>query len=171
MAVEGSEAERTGRNDLDAALNHARDLFVYHATQRHQSLRFYILALAAIIAGFGGLISASFGIERQISLFVLAVVFLFVNGIFSRLDKRNAELVQNNERSLIELEQLKSKQSGLKSFNMTARGDEPTEQTYSKLMPRFFGFFRFLGYAAVVLTFVWLLLLAIQFIGPFLESA
>lgn len=41
-----------------AALDYAKSMFIYHAGQRHTSIRFYFVALAIVVAGFVNLITS-----------------------------------------------------------------------------------------------------------------
>src|SRR5437867_4014750 len=80
------------------ALQHSRELFIYHAGQRIQSLNFYFVAVAVFLGGFGILITSK--VEpggRALFGIVLAFAGTCITNLFQALDKCNEQLVHCDE--------------------------------------------------------------------------
>lgn len=134
---------------LSVALQHARDLFIYHANQRLQSIRFFFIAFGVFAAGFTTLLS---GVEIYSSVFgaVFALAAYRIADTFRRLDQRNAELVHHDEEALLNLEGKMAELVGCSSMKITQRGKkaEIYSNQYGVVMPKFFRFVIILSLAA-----------------------
>ena len=88
-------------NETELALKYAWDWFHYHASQRLTAFRFYLIIVAAILAGYIN----SFDNELYPFSSVLALIGAIVSFVFLQLDRRNEELVNHGRDLLDELEQ------------------------------------------------------------------
>ena len=132
-------ADKDGASPTFKALAHARELFIYHATQRHQSIRFYIIAVAASL-GAAAAVAARAAHQENVYFtgLALSLFIAFATFVFRRLDIRNAELVENNEAGVQALEARIADMIGedaVKSMEMNAK---PRGPSYSTVMPFFF---------------------------------
>lgn len=92
--------------DMKHLLDHARALFIFHATQRLNSVRYYF---AVYVVFFGGYIAVlrDTGIDEGMRQYVLCAIAFSgaaVSWAYYQLDKRNAELVQVDENAMHFLE-------------------------------------------------------------------
>ncbi len=86
-------------------LSHARSLFEYHAGQRWNSIRYFIVAYSLLANAY--FLLQKNGLETSIDFWeaiILCIVSLIVTLCFWGLDRRNAELVEIDEFALKELE-------------------------------------------------------------------
>jgi hypothetical protein len=87
-----------GREAADAAA--ARDMawnwFMLHAQQRLTVFRSYLLISGALFAGYGTILSTG-AVKRAVFLLLVSIISLLITLVFSRLDKRNAELIKIGE--------------------------------------------------------------------------
>lgn len=138
-------------------LKHARELFIYHAGQRHQSIRFYIIAIAATVGAFGALIGRA--PLNELAYLVGAALCLFVafvTIVFWLLDARNAELVSNNEDGVRQMEARLAALTGAKELESMEKNDRPSGPSYSRVMPLFFGAITLASLSgAVLLGYLW----------------
>lgn len=103
-----ARAKRPNLDDLKLALEHGRDIFKYHAGQRHASLRFYFAVLAAIVGALVTFATAEAknvpGGLRTALILIVSVAGIVMTHMFRRLDKRNEELVHCDELLLMTVE-------------------------------------------------------------------
>src|SRR5579862_1938145 len=104
--------------ELKLALEHSRDMFKYHADQRHTSLNYYFVALAAFVTAFVALLNgdsvwkaSSFVrigtrpvIAGKLLGSALGGVAIAMTLLFLLLDNRNRELVEADKRLLARAE-------------------------------------------------------------------
>jgi len=95
--------EKNGKDGLDVALEHGRALFIYHAGQRHGSLNFYFAVLGIFVAGYVSLFTsdklwATPGFTAPIIGTIVGGAALAVTVLFGTLDRRNADLVEWDEK-------------------------------------------------------------------------
>lgn len=105
-------ADATGANGRadeikSAAFGYAWDWFEFHAKQRQQSFRFYLIFVGALLAAY--YVSTRFGLilQRNVSSptfdacpFLLSVLGIVVSFLFYRLERRNRALVRYAEETL-----------------------------------------------------------------------
>lgn len=93
-------------DSIELAIQHARELFIYHAGQRIQSLNFYFVAIAVFLTGFGFVATAKMtdGVRALFGI-VLAIAGIYITKLFQDLDKRNEQLVHCDEKLLKAAEQ------------------------------------------------------------------
>lgn len=92
--------------DLKHLLDHARSLFIFHATQRLNSIRYYFAVYVVFFGGYIAVLRDS-EIDETIRLCVLSAIAFSgaaVSWVYYKLDKRNAELVQVDENAMHFLE-------------------------------------------------------------------
>jgi phosphoglycolate phosphatase len=139
------------------ALEHARTMFVYHAGQRHNSINFYFLALAIVMAGYGGLLtvdSAEFApLVSRVGI-ALGLTGVVVTSCFWALDNRNAALVECDESLLRVAERNYARALTAPEFEVIRASDGKNRLTYGKVMPFLFLFLACLNVAAVA-GFAW----------------
>ncbi|MEO1039629.1 MAG: hypothetical protein AAFX09_08790 [Pseudomonadota bacterium] len=135
-------------DELFKALEHARGLFIYHAGQRLQGIRFYFIALAALGGVFAASQSTTPNTPQLFAGLIIAILAFVLTIIFLLLDRRNEELVHNNENSITEIETTITNRLGFKSFGSIAAGENAKRLTYSVLAPAMFIFFGVLSFIA-----------------------
>ncbi|MEM6577251.1 MAG: hypothetical protein AAF678_02050 [Pseudomonadota bacterium] len=87
--------------DPKPLLDHARTLFVYHATQRLNSIRYFFAIYAVFVAGYIAVFrDTDIDDFKPFALFVIAALGAFVTAVYRALDLRNAELVQVDENAM-----------------------------------------------------------------------
>jgi hypothetical protein len=106
--------------DLKSILDHVRGQFQYHAGQRLNAIRYFLVTYAVFVAAYVGTLTGKAADVPPYAKLVLSVMALAVTLVFWALDTRNQEMVHTDEHGLNEIEQLISKQYGFKFFNMTA---------------------------------------------------
>jgi hypothetical protein len=103
--------------DLKSFLEHARGQFQYHAGQRINSIRYFFAAYAIFVVAYAGTFTKS---ENPYFVnVVLCAMALIISLGFWALDARNVQMVEVNERALIELEAIVSSRFQLEAFTMT----------------------------------------------------
>lgn len=157
----GEKREPESQDDtLEMMLEHARTLFIYHAAQRHRSLNFYFVAIAAFITALGFLWQA------EVSPPVMAVVgiFLSVSAIlvtlcFWQLDQRNEQLVECEVRSLKALENKILADSDLNDCHITQGWEnERSGRKYRTIIPNLFRIYiGILAIGGLLISGPWLL--------------
>ena len=93
---------------LKISHDHGKSLFVYHAGQRHASIRFYLAAFAALVAGFLALVTSTSPtvVENTRDIGIgLGVFGVLISICFWALDTRNAKLVDVDEKLVEEVEE------------------------------------------------------------------
>lgn len=103
--------------DLTSLLDHARDNFIYHAGQRLTSIRYYFATYAIFVAAYFG----TFVRDAQIPSYArpgICGVAIIVTLAFWGLDKRNAELVEIDEKAVGEIEDHLAAEHSLKRFRL-----------------------------------------------------
>jgi hypothetical protein len=96
----------------DRLRTYAWNYFAYHAEQRMKTFHFYLITIAALIAGF---VSAAVRIPTEYFhwLAIIGLLITFFSVAFAFIDKRNANLVNNGEAALRWLDE----QEGLSNEN------------------------------------------------------
>ncbi len=145
--------------DVMAALEHCRELFVYHANQRLQSIRFYFVAFGIFIAGYAAAFAGGTGVASSLLSAVLALGALTITESFRRLDLRNAELVDCDEAPLKILEKIVADRMKLPDFETiknsdTRGGGNKNKNRYGIVMPRLFRFSAFFSGALLSVSLV-----------------
>ena len=92
--------------ELELYHKHYTDLFIYQARQRIDSIRFFMLAVAVLASAIAALGASDFAKT------VLALVGGLVTLLFLRLDYRNSQIVDLDEKPLRELQKLTRKRMG-----------------------------------------------------------
>ena len=85
---------------IDIALKRAESWFLIHADQRLKLLNFYIVLLAAIVAGS----LTTFEKKLYFPLLALAILSLLLTYCFQQLDQRTRQLIKAAEIALAALE-------------------------------------------------------------------
>lgn len=120
------EKNKDATISLSDMLTHARSLFEYHAGQRLNSIRYYMIAYSFLIAGYYS--SRGVGDEASsfLSGFALCVVTIIVTLCFWGLDIRNANLVKIDEAALKVLEErvAKAETPEFEAFKITENADQ-----------------------------------------------
>ena len=125
--------------DLKSILDHVRGQFQYHASQRLNAIRYFLVTYAVLVAAYVGTLTTKAADVPSYAKLVLGGLGLAITLIFWGLDVRNQEMVHTDEQGMEEIEQLISKQYGFKFFNMTA-GWESTSSIirYRRIVPALF---------------------------------
>ena len=80
--------------DLKPLLDHARSLFIFHATQRLHSIRYYFAIYAVFVAGYIAVLrEQELGPAQPLVLTAIASLGTFISCTYRALDRRNAVLV------------------------------------------------------------------------------
>lgn len=109
--------------DLKALLDHARSQFQYHAKQRLDSIRYYFIAYGIFATAYFN----SFGAHRPIYTAVVALTAGGITAAFWVLDWRNAQMVEIDEDSVIELEAEVARKYSLKEFEAVKKCAKPNQ--------------------------------------------
>jgi hypothetical protein len=99
------EEERNRLNDRvrPAAATYAWEYFKYHARQRQEVFRFFIIIVGSILAGY----IASSGTEAlNGKRYIFGLLLIVVSALFKRLDQRSHALIKLSETYLKDEEQL-----------------------------------------------------------------
>jgi hypothetical protein len=118
--------------DLRALLDHARSQFQYHAKQRLDSIRYYFIAYGIFTAAYFN----STVVKRPAYTFLVAVTAAFITVAFWALDFRNAQMVEIDERSVIELEGAATKEYGLTHYEAMKECEKPDQWRRYKYVMR-----------------------------------
>ena len=150
-------------DELKLALQHGRELFIYHAGQRMASIRFYLVALGVVVAGYVGLFSkGSGGVTRYepLSGIILGLIGLVITLCFWALDERNAQLVVIDETLLDAVERKLATRSNIIQYHIIRASNEraiwPQWLTYKAVMPLLFSFFASLSLATIIFS-MWIM--------------
>jgi hypothetical protein len=134
------------------ALEHSRELFIYHAGQRIQSLNFYFVAITVFLTGFGALaISEVDPVDRALFGIVLASAGFYLTLLFQRLDKRNEQLVHCDEFLLEKAEKkLADLEPALIEWKVTESAKKLSNKVrhYTEIVPSIFGLYQILSIIA-----------------------
>jgi len=156
-AVPDCAATKACEDAWSTALDHAREMFTYHAGQRHNSINFYFVALTIVMAGYGGLLavdSAEFApLVSRIGI-VLGITGVVVTSCFWALDKRNLSLVSCDESLLRVAERNYARALALTEFETVKASDDKNWFTYGNVMPFLFLFLLSIN-AVAAITFAW----------------
>lgn len=141
------------------ALQHSRELFIYHAGQRIQSLNFYFVNITVFLTGFGFLAISNMGPpDRALFGIVLAVAGFYITHLFQELDKRNEQLVHCDEALLKHAEETLAKMSNppVPEWKVLACADESKQgiRHYEKIVPSIFGLYKALNFIGGIYS-VW----------------
>lgn len=95
----------TFEKPLETALEHAWSHFQYHAGQRLQMVRYFLILYAFLFAGVISFLGGE-GIRIVSPLIgvILGIIIFFAIGVFRRLDRRNEELIELSEKVIEDLE-------------------------------------------------------------------
>jgi pyruvate/2-oxoglutarate dehydrogenase complex dihydrolipoamide acyltransferase (E2) component len=138
--------------DLERALTHARELFTYHAGQRHFSINFFTTALALTTGGVAtalGKTTLDTG-ETAALLGLGSATVILLSWSFRRLDKRNANLVECDEAALKSAEQELAVKMGSRAYETVRHSDDYKGPKYASIMPWLFWWFISLGIVGLV---------------------
>ncbi|MEM9619951.1 MAG: hypothetical protein AAF936_18505 [Pseudomonadota bacterium] len=141
--------------DLTEPLKHARDLFIYHAGQRHTSIRYFLLAFAAVATVYMTLLGNE-GLNQQvkgIALLVIGIVGFIFTRFFNKLDSRNGRIVEADEAALKELEANIAERHKLSRFEIMAYAEviSPDNEQYKAIIPKFlYGIMAVFGFGVIV---------------------
>lgn len=139
------------------ALEHSRELFIYHAGQRIQSLNFYFVAITVFLTGFGFLATSALGPgDRALFGIVLAFAGFYITHLFQELDKRNEQLVHSDESLLKYAEETLANMSTppLSEWKVAACAEKFRGRHYTKIVPSIFGLYKFLSFVGGIYS-VW----------------
>ena len=145
------------------ALEHSRELFIYHAGQRIQSLNFYFVAITVFLTGFGFLATSDLGSgERAIFGIVLALAGCCLTHLIQGLDERNEQLVRYDEKLLeyAEAEMAKSSEPAVLDWEVTKRAGEYKDgvKHYRKIVPSIFALYKALSLiGGIYFVCVWII--------------
>lgn len=90
---------------LETALEHAWSHFQYHAGQRLQMVRYFLILYAFLFAGVVSFLNGDGTIILSPLIgVVLGIIIVFAIGVFRRLDRRNEELIELSEKVIEDLE-------------------------------------------------------------------
>lgn len=120
-------------------LRHPQMMFIYHATQRMNSIRYYMTILAALVGAFTAIQTFDIEMDRDRFNALVCGGLLGVTLVFWALDYRNAQLVRINEDALDEIERKVRADYGLQNFEMIARARQsPGMLKYRNVVPVMF---------------------------------
>lgn len=129
--------------DREFAAKHAWDWFALHAAQRMQTVNFFIVFEAALLAGAGVAMKEKITALTLISgagAIVLAIVFFFLERRVRQLVKIGEDALRSEQDRLAE----DLKNPNLRMFALADRAAE-IQFTYGKLFPFMFIFFGLVG--------------------------
>jgi hypothetical protein len=114
-------------NDIaKQARDHAWDWFALHAAQRMQTLNFFLVATAFLIAGYAALLEKHRAAAVCVSLLGAWLAFWF-----NRLDNRSRQLVKASERALAALEAKLADATGISDLKIVEAVEKPELGTSS----------------------------------------
>jgi hypothetical protein len=148
--------------DLKSILEHARGQFQYHAGQRINSIRYFFAAYAIFVVAYAGTFTKSENAHYVNA--VLCAMALIISLGFWALDARNVQMVEVDERALIELEAIVSSRFQLDAFTMTAFWEaEPHKEyiRYHVIINRLFAIIAFVSFIATLYE-LWQIFAAIR---------
>ena len=116
---------------VKTALDHSWAWFTLHATQRLQSVNFYLIAVAFLSAGF---VAAAKEKMHAIAA-VVAALGVCLSFFFYRMERRIRSLVHASEEALIPLQAELAEMLGVDAVNMVAKVEDakPGEWKYSRV--------------------------------------
>lgn len=115
-----NEDESTAGDVTKEALDHAWNWFSLHAGQRLQCVYFFVLASAALVAGFASTLTAN----KQGTAFVITLVGTFISIVFNLLERRTKELVKAGEAAMREFERRLTAKTGVAELMLVERVEE-----------------------------------------------
>lgn len=110
------------------ALDHARNLFIYNAGQRLNTIRYFFVAYSIMSVAYIqvyrtcadlGKCNAAIGIDIHLTLFALSFLGAIIALVFFALDIRNSNLVWIEEQAMNEAEQVIAYALGMNSIKIT----------------------------------------------------
>lgn len=130
-------------DELKVGLEHARDMFKYHAAQRHTSLNYYFVVLGAFVAGFVTLMKSDTGWKATDLLLLgghqivlgrligtaLGIGAIILTLLFWLLDNRNVQLLKTDKDLLIRMERDFSDLHNISEFK-TIEGSDKSKQVW-----------------------------------------
>ena len=102
---------------FSVGLEHAWNWFSLHAGQRLQCVHFFILATAAVVAGFATVLTAG----KLGTAFVIGLTGAAISIVFNLLERRTKELVKAGEAALREFEQRLAEITGISTMSPVDR--------------------------------------------------
>lgn len=124
---------------FEAVAKHYYDLFAYHAAQRLTTFNFFIVSLSFFCNAYATL--ATKGDETHRFYFVMASVLAFIAWVlvlaFSRLDKRNEQIIMFNERPLRRIQKAIATELGGDEWETFDKSDKDSRplRTFGTLLP------------------------------------
>jgi hypothetical protein len=119
-------------DDFDQqARGHAWDWFALHAGQRMDSLNFFLVATAFLVAGYADLLE-----KNPLAAVGVAVIGAWIAVWFSRLDRRTRQLVEVGEKALRVSQARLAKQSGIDEVGLLEATSQPAAgaSTYHRVI-------------------------------------
>jgi hypothetical protein len=147
-------------DEFKILLDHVRGHFQYHAGQRLTAIRYFFVAYAVFIAGYLGTFSTSANPPGYARL-VISGMALVVTLAFWILDRRNAEMVEIDERAAFEIENLVAVEFLLDNFRITNDWEDPKRRIIR--CPSAQRIVRY-GFVMPILFFIFTALSAISFV-------
>ncbi len=115
------------RDDLKLALEHGRQIFQYHANQRHTAINYYFVIVAGLVAGLATLYSRpEIWYRRGVGPAIgvgLGIGAIFITVFFRLLEQRNRQLVDGDEELVKRAEKELARLSGLAEFETIVHSD------------------------------------------------
>ena len=132
---------------MDMALSRATTWFQVHADQRMKLMNFYVILIAALIAGF----AAALKDNNQLLVILIAIVFITLTYAFKSLDRRTASLVKDAEAALEKIEEAIASSTSIDQIKLIKMSEEKEgDLSYRQSFNLIFG----LGYALAFLGIV-----------------
>jgi hypothetical protein len=139
QVIEPQDPKLPDNLDLKSILDHVRGQFQYHAGQRLNAIRYFLVTYAVFVAAYVGTLTGRAADVPSYAKLILSVMALAVTLVFWALDVRNQEMVHTDEQGLEEIEQLVSKKYGFKFFNMTTLWESKSSVIrYRRIIPAMF---------------------------------
>jgi len=167
-AADVPAADPAERETLKVALEHSRALFIYHASQRHTSLNYYFVALAALVTGQVTLFTHHelWAVEQHVRFTqpgpwmttALGFTGIFLAMNFKWIDDRNASLVDTDKAAVAELEERLLTLAHTSHTNIMRRGDAAGEvmkyKKYAATVRRLLLAFQLIFFACAAISWV-----------------
>jgi hypothetical protein len=124
---------------------------VFHAGQRYSAFQFYVASVSIFVAGVGALFADKIGLApgpRDVAGIILSFAILSITICFWRLDIRNHQLVDCDERLLKDLEHAMRTRTKIESFETVATSDTMQPEFFCRhlfIMRTVFSIFLMLG--------------------------
>jgi hypothetical protein len=120
------------QDDFDSqARGHAWDWFALHAGQRMDSLNFFLVATAFLVAGYADLLE-----KNPLAAVGVAVIGAWIAFWFSRLDRRTRQLVEAGENALKVAQGRLAERAGIDEIKLLNATSKPTAgaSTYHRVI-------------------------------------